>query len=294
MARVTDAILKNTAFSIGHNAPMLDPTYGGQMGYSPDLTEWVSNQNYVRRHVICLLLEAPKFFQLMPNPDYYVRILRAMVERHPRTIEGLNRTLTVSVDETPVGGGGEMQQDFTDVKRARSEPSFTFDEKYGAPFQTFLQTWIQYGLLDPNAKTALIGTLQAYPTDMLADMYSATMIFIEPDPTQRQVVKAFLSTNMFPLGSGDIIGSRDQANAMQLTPLTVQFSALTQVGLGVDAFAQTLLDGINFTNANPYLAPSFINAIDPDVASAQSGYGVQVADLAASQVTGTTGTPTTN
>lgn len=284
MSRVTDALLGSKAFARSHTQPMLDLTYGGQMGYSPDLAEWVSNQAYVRRHVFCLLIEAPKFFRVMPDPEVMTRTLRALVERHPRTIEGLNSGLTVTTDETPVGGGGEMQEEVTDVKRARSQPVFGFDEKYGMPIQLFLRDWITYGLMDPDTKVANIGTLaNGRPTDMLADQYAATMLFVEPDPTHRKVVKSWLSTNMFPKLTGDILGSRDIGSAMQLQQLSIEFSAITQSGIGVDTFAQKLLDNINITNANPNLRPAFIQGIAADVSAQVNGsYAGQTQALGAS------------
>lgn len=275
MARVSEALLDGKAFSKDNTQPMLDLSFGGQMGFSPDLTEWVSNQAYVRRHVFCLLLEAPKAFELLTdrNPELWVRNLRALVELHPRTIEGLNAGLTVDTAETPVGGGGEMQEEVVDVKQTRSQPVFTFDEKYGMPIQTFLRNWITYALMDPNSKVANIGTLQNAPKDMLADQYAATMIFIEPDPTHRKVVKSWLCTNMFPKGTGDIIGSRDIGSAMNLQQLNIEFSSITQVGLGVNRFAQQLLDDINIVNANPYMRKAFIEKIDSTVsAHNKTGY----------------------
>jgi hypothetical protein len=282
MARVIDALLNNQAYSRGASQPMLNPAYGGQMGYSPDLTEWVNNAAYVRRNVICLLLEAPRFFQLMPNPQKWVQTLRGLFERHPLTIEGLNRTLEVSTTPTPVGGGGEEQEEVTDVKRSRSTPSFAYWDKYGMPIRTFFHDWIQYGLMDPDTKFAGVGTLSNYPTDMLPDMYSATAIFIEPDPTHRQVVQAFLTTNMFPKNSGEIVAGRDITNALQMNQITIPFSGITQTGLQVNAFAQTLLDSLSITNANPYTAPAFFDGISADVAAqVQGSYGQEVADLAA-------------
>lgn len=287
MSRLDDALMDGLAYSGGHTQPMLDPTYGGQFGFAPDFSEWVSNQAYVRRHVIPILLEAPRFFQLMPNPDVWVRNLRALVERHPRSIEGLNKGLTVTTDETPVGGGGEMQEEVTDVKRARSQPVFAYHDKYGNVFQNFFHDWITYGLMDPDSKVATIGTLAAgqYPSDMLADMYSMTVIFIEPDPTHRKVVKAWLSTNMFPKMTGDMLGSRDLTNAMQLTDISIEFAAITQTGLGVDLFAQSILDGINITDANPYTMQPFISDYSPDVAREPSGYQAEIDKMAETSVT---------
>jgi hypothetical protein len=285
MARVTSALLEGKAFSKGRTQPMLDLTYGGQLGYAPNLPEWVSNQAYIRRNLFCLLIEAPKFFQSMPDPDKWVQTLRALVELHPRTIEGLNGGLTVETAETPVGGGGEMQEEFTDVKKARSQPVFTFDEKYGMPIQTFLRDWITNGLMDPDSKVASIGTLAkgTYPTDMLADQYAATMIFIEPDPTHRKVVKSWLTTNMFPKGTGDIVGKRDLTAGGELTSLNIEFTGISQFNLGSNILAQTLLDNINITNANPYLRPAFVNGIDPKVDTngiGSTGYNSGITNMA--------------
>lgn len=274
MGRITEALLEGKAYSKGRTQPMLDLTYGGQMGYAPDLSQWVSNQNYVRRNLFCLLLEAPKFFDNMPNGKVWVSTLRALVELHPRTIEGLNAGLTVEVTETPIGGAGEQQQDFTNVTRARSQPVFGFDEKYGMPIQTFLSDWISYGLMNPDSKTANIGTLETgYPRDMLADQYSMTCIFIEPDPTHRKVVKSWLTTNMYPLSTGDIIGKRDISANGETTSLSIGFTGFSQYNLGSNILAQRLLDNINIANANPYLRPAFIDKISETVNAASStGY----------------------
>lgn len=259
---------------------MLDPTHGGQLGFAPDLRYWVNNANYVQRNLIPILIEAPRFFRYLTNPEKWVDVLRAMVEIHPRSIEGLNRTLTVDTDSTPVGGAGEIQQEFTNVTRARSEPSFTWDEKYGRPFGTMLENWITQGMMDPATKVANIGTLPGQrPTDMLPDQYAMTMMFIEPDPMHRYVMKSWLITNMWPMGTGDIVGRRDITQALPLQQINVTFSALQQVGAGVDALAQSILDGISITNANPNLRAAFIQEIAPDVLAAANGYGIQTKEF---------------
>jgi len=290
MGRVTDAILGGKAFSKGSTQPMLDLSFGGQMGYSPDLREWVSNAAYVQRNLICILLEAPKAFSRLTdkNPEIWVRCLRALLELHPKSIEGLNATLTVETAETPVGGGGEVQEEFTNVTRARSQPVFTFDEKYGRPISTFLYNWITYALMDPESKIANIGTLASgYPEDMLPDQYAASCLFIEPDPTHRKVTKSWLCTNMFPKGTGEITGRRNITSAMQLQEISVEFTALSQFGLGVDRFSQQILDGINITNANPFLRQAHIQKISEDVAAqTATGYEAKVEDLGSTAVTG--------
>lgn len=280
MSRLTNAILQaGQGYGAGHQAPMLDLQFGGQMGYAPDLTEWVSNQAYVRRNMFALLVEPPKAFSMLPNPDAWVATLRALVELHPMSIEGLNAGLEVEVAETPVGGAGEMQEDFTDVKRTRSQVTFRWNEKYGMPVANFLQGWITQLIMDPNTKFAGIATLGQKPTDMLADMYSATMLFIEPDPTHTKVVKSWLGTNMWPKTTGAIEGKRDLTAAGETPSYDVGFTGIYQWGLGVDSFAQTMLDSISLTGANPYLRPAFVSAISADVAAAKKGYQDNVQTL---------------
>ncbi len=289
MARITEALLNGEAFARGATNEMLNPSYGGQFGWAPNLAEWTSNQAYVRRNLIAILLEAPQFFQLMPEPQKWVQCLKSLVELQPKRIEGLNAGLKVETATHEVGGAGELQDEVVDVKRDRSEPIFTYTEKYGMPIQNFLYNWITYGLMDPDTKYAMVGTLDLdRPTDMLADWYSMSVLFIEPDPTHRYVQKSWVTTNMFPKGTGDIIGKRDLTSASEVLELNVEFTGISQFSLGTNVFAQEILDNINITNANPYLRPSFIQNIESNVDGATNGYAQSADTLGTEAVTGLT------
>ena len=274
MSRVANAILQNgSSYAAGKQTPMVDLQYGGQMGYAPDLSEWVSNQAYIRRNVIALLVEAPKGFSLLPNSASWIATLRALVELHPISIDGLQAGLEVEIASNPVGGGGQMQDDFIDVKETQSKVTFKWNEKYGMPIFAFLRGWITNLMMDPNTKFANVATLSGQkPTDMLADQYSATMLFMEPDPTHTKVVKSWLITNMFPQGTGEVVGRRDPTAASETTTYDVPFTGIAQFSLGVDAFAQQILNGINITGANPYLRAAFVNQITADVLAASKSY----------------------
>ena len=269
-----ELLMEGKAFSKYRDSAVIDIINGGQLGFAPKLSEWVSNQAYVRRQLIPILLEAPLFFQHMDNSELWVSTLKSLVELHCRTIEGFNAGLTVELDEHPVGGAGEMQQEFTDVKQARTEPAFTFVEKYGLPIQSFLYNWITYGLMDPNTKTSMMGTLAkaSIPKDMLANWYSMSCLFIEPDPTHRRVVKSWVTTNMFPKSTGEIIGKRDLTSASEILTLNIEFTGISQFNMGTNQMAQKILDDINIENANPSMRPSFIKEMSADVAGSAEGY----------------------
>lgn len=272
MSRLTEALLQG-AYTRNIDRPMLDLKFGGQQGWAPNLTEWVSNQAYVSRPLICILVEAPRMFSILPEPDKWVASLKALFELHARSIQGLKATLEVETTEHPVGGGKEQQEEVVNVTRERSQPSFTFIEKYGRPIQTFLDYWIRYGLMDPETKFALLSTLgKTEVNDLLADWYSATCLFIEPDPLHKNVDKAWLVTNMFPKSTGTIEAKRDLTSAQNILELEVEFTGLSQYGAGVNAFAQQVLNNINTLYADPFFRPSFADSISADVNAVNKGY----------------------
>lgn len=286
MSRLAEALL-NGGYNKTANVPMLDLRYGGQHGWSPNLVEWVSNQAYVSRPVICLLVEAPRMFTVMPDSQKWIASLKALFEVHARSIEELNAGLTVETDEHPVGGAGEQQEEIVNVTRERTQPRFTFIEKYGRPIQKLLDYWIRYGMMDPESKFALLGTLNSQEvTDLLADWYTATCLFIEPDPLHKKVNKAWLTTNMFPKGTGVITAKRDLTAGQEILTLDIEFAGISQVGDGVNAFAQQILDSINITNADPFSKPAFVDNISADVeAASTTGYKAWTEKVGSTAVT---------
>lgn len=278
MTRVADAIMnQNTAYLAGVQTPVVDPMYGGMLGWAPNIGEYTSNAAYVRDHVRCILLEAPKAFELLPNGDKWIGALRSFVEVRAVSIDGLNATLTVDFSQgNPVGGGGELQQDAIDVKQAVSAPVFRIPEAYGGPVRRFFRAWISYLIMDKDTKIPLISTLSNRPTDLLPDMISATMAFIECDPTGTKVFQSWICTNMMPHGTGDVTAHRDLTTAKEVPIQEIPFTAISQYGPGVDAFCQKLLDNMSIIGANPQLRNSFIDQIAPVVDRERTGYASNV------------------
>ena len=284
MSRLANAILTGQ-FAALSLTPMSDLRLGGQNGWAPNLAQFCNSQAYVQRNLVALLIEAPTGFQYLPDPAFMVGALKALIELHPKSISGLARGLETDWVENAVSGGGEMQQDNTNVTRARSVPSFTYIEKYGRPIQMFIEFWITMLLADPDTKVAGITTLPGVkPTDLLADVSTCTILFFEADPSNTTINKAWLTTNSMPKATGDITGKRDLTTAMESSELTVEWTGISQSSLGVRLFAQALLDSINYTNANPNLAPAFVQAISSTVLADPGGYAANVQTMGATAV----------
>jgi len=284
MARLTDTILSQNSYA-PNIAPMVNPVYGGQNGYDLALTEWVSAAQYVPRNLIPILMEAPKAYDLMPNGNVLKSSLKAILELAPLSIDGLNATLTVDFGTNAVGGAGQQMHDIQNVTEEVSAPAFHWADRYGSAIGKFWRAHITNFMMDPNTKYPAIVTRSGITvTDLLPDMYSFTMLFIEPDPTGRKVVRAWLCTNMAPQGSGDITGRREMAGGMEIRTIDITFTALTQYGYGVDELAQTVLDGISLTGADAQHRQAFIQSITADLAAIKAGYANNVATLAGTAV----------
>lgn len=257
-------------------APVVNLEKGAQDGFMVKPTEFVASANYIPGNVVCILVEAPGGFNKMDDGDFKRATLKSLVEEQARTIEGLNTSIKVEMSETPVGGAGEMHQDVKDVTRERTVPAFMWNEKIGRAVSLFFEDWILQLGMDPETKVPQIVNYRTdvSPKDFLPSFRTMTCLFFEPDPSFRSVVKAWLCTNMFPLSAGENIGKRDLTASGDPLEVSIEFSAVTQIGLSVTKFAQNTLNSMNLSNANPYYQKPWPGtaAISTDVQQAESGF----------------------
>lgn len=281
MAKLRDAVLtQDRGLTIGRQNSVVNIRDSGQQGWAPALEAIDSHASHVRRNLIAFLVQPPGGFKDLPDSQDWIAALKAMVERHATRIEGLRAGLNVEWAEVALSGAGEMQQDVANVTRERSEPVFTWPEKYGKPFKIVLEGWILNLLGDPHNKTPMVMTrgLTERP-DFLPSYRGMSVVFIETDPSGTRVVEAWLSTNMMPSTTGPIEGSKDITAGGEIIEMSIPFSAITQYSIGVRVWAQKLLDDMNLVNANPYQQPAMIDKIDADVLAADdSGYMDQIAE----------------
>lgn len=274
MARFKDTMLGRTGYGDLTEAPLLNLGPGGQNGHQSDLRYFHANTDYVSRQLIAKVLEVPRGLLLLDDRMSYVNALKAIVETYAQTWEGLTQTTEVAVTSTPVSGAGEEQQTPSKTTRPRSEPVLGMPDKYNLTASRLFKLWIDELLMDPDSGYANIYTRQGVstPTDHLPDMYAMTVLFFEPDPTFKFVNKAWLCGNMFPLTSGEITSRRDKTAEGELSQLSIRFSALTQIGRGVDDLANQILRSMTITGTNPNLRPAFQQNVSADVLASQYGY----------------------
>lgn len=287
MSRTKDVFKRGVGHVRGREslAPQVNLAVDGQYGYQPDHNTYVSNTGYVPQNIIPLLVEAPRGFSMLPDSDQLVATLKSLIETQSKNITGLSRGLTVEAGERQVGGAGHMQRDPNNVTEEQITPTHAYDERYGASISTFWSYVIRNLIADPATKQP--GIMNINPDqvdDLLADMYSFTTLYIEPDPLRRKVVHAWMVTNMFPLTSGIIESTRDLTTGQEVPELSIEFTGLPLQSRGVLEFAQARLDEINYVNAGPHQRPSFVDQIQADIKAANNGYAESIQRAAESGV----------
>lgn len=285
MSRYSNPFVGNRGYGAGQAANTIDLSQAGTQQFAPNLANIAANTPYVRRNVVPFLIEAPRFFNYAPDPDLMVRCLKALIENHTRTVDGLNQQLRVDTAEAPVGGSGERIQTATNVTREVSNPVHGMWELQGRAITKFIKWWIQYGIGDENTKVPLVvanGNVAAENYD--ATFYGATVLYIEPDPTFTDVVSAWLCTNMFPTATPPWEGSKDASQLGQNLDISIEFTAITDVSVGTQLFARQILQNLNLLGLNPNENPLWIENLSADVQSANIGVADQLKEGAEKRI----------
>ena len=106
----------------------------------------------------------------------------------------------------------------------------------------------------------------------MPDMYSAAMLFVEPDTSMRRVVQAWIGINMWPKMSPDNEASFDSSNPSQTREIQIDFSGVYQYGPGVDYFAQKFLDSIKLIGADQFHQKAALDGVDAMVANSHQSF----------------------
>ena len=237
---------------------------GGQFGFLPmiggidnekNISEYMYNQSYLRKDLIAIVLDTPKVFDYLPNPDNWRKAIKAFFEVHAKTIDGIDSSLTVDTSEKETGLSGGKFKEPINVTRADSNVSIGVVEKYGIPFEILLDTWIRYGMIDPESQAPLATTLPGMEN---VDVYSpefwtCTVLFIEPDVLLRKAVHGWFIGNLFPTSNPDIVGKKDKTAGRELKDMTIEMGgmAIPSTNKRVMDLANSVLDSLKLYTRTP-------------------------------------------
>lgn len=282
--RLIDAIEKED-FAGNASSPMLNLLHGGQQGFMPKLAsdtakgrfdEWINNAAYVSRNLIPIVIKTPKIYDILADATLGKRLRNihiGLMTYIPLTIDGLKATVSLETSEHRIGASGQNQQEeVTKSNRERSTITYTYNEKLGKPINAFFDFLIRYGIADPDTQSPLITTLPITDNTLVKgelytpDYYSTTILYIEPDLINKNVVEAYLAVNVYPKSAGEISSKRDIGSAGELKEYSIEFASIVNTSPAVSAYAQSVLDRLTIINSSPDTAPIAVNDDDARLA----------------------------
>ncbi len=287
MATVVNQFMSNQAYNRGAERNMVDPSVSGQYGHVPDHRVWANQTPHVASPVFARVIRSPRGFNDMYEPQKWHGALKAIVERHTRSINGLDSSLVVDVRETPWGFAGEQFEVDANVTRNRSQVSLQLGaDLYNLPFQAYVDAWIMNLIRNPDTKFADVTQFDPArrPNDLLADYRGAMILYFEPDRALKTIVKAWLQFNCWPKAGLPLTGVSDKAAGGEMLEPTLELTGITMATLGIKRFAQRFLNNIPLVGSSPYLQPSIVDAVSADLLAAQTGDDDNIARAAAEAI----------
>ena len=238
-------------------SPTLNLNYGGLAGAMPRYgyvdskgtyyAEWINATPYVRQNLIPVMLTYPKALDLIPDRDRWIGIFKAAMEVEAQSISGLNTTRTLEVDDSTKITGGQVFAAPTGVTIASTSISYTWKERMGRPFGKWLDFWLEYLISDPYTKRALVTRYLEQKdsnkefTLYTPDLYTVTMLFIEPSNQMTTVEQAWLAFNMMPKSGGNREGKREVDALGETIDLSVDFTSIVMDTDAVKKLAKSIL-----------------------------------------------------
>lgn len=285
MSRLAGTVINKTGYTAGSQMPIVDLALGGTFGHAIDWKSYNSDTPHVLQPMTVRVIEAPRGFEDLDEPEKWREALVACFERHARQWSGLNSTLTLDTAETEYGNAGEMIEAPKKMKRNRSQPQAQYIDKYGRPISLLHIGWGLNLLQDPETNVPNVVTREGVEArDFLLDYIGATVLFFTTDKSMRYIDMAWLVTGMFPKEFPPEEGKRDSVAGGDMLEFSISYTGITQTGNGVKMFAQKILNNMSLTFTNPMNRAAFVSEINADVLATDQTFQDQLEKMAADTV----------
>ena len=159
------------------------------------MMDFVSNLPYTPRNIFGLVLTTPECFEHPDARPMSNEAFITLIEREVIKVEGLSDTIEVTSTES------NTSADYTH----KNGCELIIANKYGLGARNYIEYWIRSGISDPDTKCPLLkpdGWVKGTPVS--PSWFTADLLFIEPDPTGKRVLRAWHMPDAFPLSNGDL------------------------------------------------------------------------------------------
>lgn len=270
MSVLQGALLKNVA-NIANNqtATINDLSKGGQLGIGPRLPQIDGSSPLVFAPAVPIITHIPTMMNAVPQMK---SILKCLVERHSKTITGVDFGYEMDEGSAYVLADGQEAKVPTKNKRTAISPNMTFAEIQGNLVWNFFRQWMNM-ISSPDthfsSMAAMTGSNDIDP--FVYSYFSMDMLLISFDPTMlpKNIIDAVFVTTMWPKTTGQLGLKREIATSETLER-SIDFNGIIQHNSSVFKAAVAIAETLQLHKANFQYANSISTAIEPNA----SGLGI--------------------
>ena len=232
---------------------------GGQLGLGSHLVNIDAATPLIMPPIVPIVMHMPTMFA---NIQYYAEVLKALVERHAKTIDGIDFGYTLETEATPSGHDGQTLKIPTNARRGEVSPSMVFSELNGMLVWNFFKNWMHM-IKSPDTQAATLGGLttnsSTIPPQTLS-VFSMDVMFIQYDTTLRpeNILDGYMIAGMYPtdIGQG---GFKREIGQSTMPERTIAFTGIVQHNdatkqKAIDIAQLLALHSVNYRKAEPVVA----------------------------------------
>jgi hypothetical protein len=229
MTVLTGALLKNVAnISNNPSATINDITKGGQLGIGPRLPKIDAATPLVFAPAVPIITHVPTMFNKVPQMK---SILKALVERHSKTITGVDFGYEMDEGSAYILADGQEAKIPTKNKRTAISPNMTFAEIQGNLVWNFFRQWMTM-ISSPDTHFSSLASMtnDASLDPFVYSYFCMDMLLINFDPTMlpQNIIDAVFITTMWPKTTGQLGVKREVATTDGGVERSIDFNGIVQ------------------------------------------------------------------
>lgn len=274
MTTMPNALLNNVEHVTGRPESTIANLHvnsqGGQLGIGAHLQHLDASTPLVFSPAVAIITHVPTMFRTIPHMG---GILKALVERHAKTITGVDFGYELEQAPAMILADGQELNVPTKTKRTPIAPNMTFAEVSGNLVFNFWRNYISM-INQPDTHHSKMAAMIDNPDEVDPMVYSTfcfDFILINFDPTMLpdRIIDASFITACFPRTTG-MLNVKREISVSETPERSVDFSGIVQHGPSVYqagvAIAQSLqLHTANYDAATPIATEIESNARDMGV-----------------------------
>lgn len=261
MTVLSGSLLKNVEnISVNPSATINDLTKGGQLGLGPRLANIDAATPLVFSPAVPIITHVPTMFKSSKMAE----ILKALVERHSKTITGVDFGYEMDEASAYILADGQEAKIPTKNKRTAISPNMTFAEIQGNLVWNFFRQWMSM-ISNPDTHSSSLAAMGNTDIDPFVYSYfSCDMLLIQFDPTMlpKNIIDAVFITTLYPKTTGQLNLKREIGTTDGGVERSIDFSGIVQHNSAVYNAAVKIAETLSLHKANFNMATPVATAIE--------------------------------